>query len=230
MQVVAYIRVSTDDQNLGLDAQRAAIQRWADANDCEVTSWYEDKQSGKPDLTARKVLMQALGSLQDGGTLVVAKRDRIARNIITAALVERIVGRSGCTLVSADGSGMGDGPEAALFRMMLSAFAEYERLIIAARTKAALAQRKAQGYITGTAPYGFMADDTGKLIENAEEQATIKRAKALRRSKLSFRAIGAALAAEGHLSRASKPLSCIQVERILKGGEPTKRKRRATER
>ena len=116
---VAYLRCSTDRQDLSPDAQRAAIDRWAAGVGVTVVAWHEDLGvSGGTALEDRPGLLAALDSLAThaAGVLVVAKRDRLARDVLTAALVERLCERKGARIQTADGTGNGDGPEAALMR------------------------------------------------------------------------------------------------------------------
>jgi len=91
-------------------------------------------------------LLEALAALKEhgAGVLLVAKRDRLARDSMTAAMVERLCERSGAIVRTADGAGDGDGPEAVLMRRMVDAFAEHERLLIKARTKAAMAVKRSR--------------------------------------------------------------------------------------
>jgi DNA invertase Pin-like site-specific DNA recombinase len=67
-------------------------------------AWTEDAGiSGAAQLEKRLGLMAALASVREHGAryLVVAKRDRIARDVILAAMAERLVQREGAELVSA---------------------------------------------------------------------------------------------------------------------------------
>jgi len=71
-----------------------------------------------------------------------------------------IVGRPSTVMVlrrsRLRGVGNGNGPEAQLMRTMIDAFAAYERALIRARTKAALAAKAARGERTSLhAPYGW---------------------------------------------------------------------------
>jgi hypothetical protein len=69
------------------------------------------------------------GLVVDGaGVLLVAKRDRLARDLIIGAVVERMAERAGARVLSADEVGNGSGPEDQLMRHLLSAFSEYEKL------------------------------------------------------------------------------------------------------
>jgi DNA invertase Pin-like site-specific DNA recombinase len=88
--------------------------------------------------------------LKPGDSLLVAKRDRLGRDPIVVAMIESAVVRKGARIVSAAGEGTeGDEPSHVLMRHLIDAFAEYERLIIVARTKAALQAKKARGERVG---------------------------------------------------------------------------------
>lgn len=87
---VALIRVSTDRerQELGADAQRAAIERWAAQNGVKIVSWHLDEASGGAPIDKRQGLLEALESViaHRAGLLVVQKLDRFSRDPVTAAL------------------------------------------------------------------------------------------------------------------------------------------------
>lgn len=197
MIAVAYIRVSTDEQHLGPEAQRASIEKWASANGHTIASWREDIGiSGGAPLDKRLGLMAAIDSLEAGMVLVVAKRDRLARDVMLAAMIARLVEKADATIHSADGAGNGEGPEAEMMRGILDVFAQYERALIRARTRTALAAKKARGERTGTIPTGKALVD-GKIVDGPEA-ATVARARALRAEGLSFKAISDRLVVEGH--------------------------------
>jgi len=65
---------------------------------------------------------------QGAGVLLVAKRDRLARDVIVSAVVERLVERQGARVMAADGTGNGDSPEAELMRRIADAFSVYAEL------------------------------------------------------------------------------------------------------
>lgn len=214
---VAYLRASTDDQHLSPDAQRAAIESWARAAGVSVLSWHCDAGvSGAADLDNRPALAAALGALRaDGaGLLVVAKRDRLARDCYVAAAIDRAVGSVGARVVSADGTCNGDTPADQFMRSVLDAAAAYERALIRSRTKAALTAKRAKGERAGTVPYGFTADDAGRLAMCSTEQAVIAQVRALRDAGLSFRAVVAELARAGVVGRTGRPLDVRQVHNL----------------
>jgi DNA invertase Pin-like site-specific DNA recombinase len=134
---------------------------------------------------------------------------------MNAAMLERMAADAGARIVSAAGEGTDSAdPSAVLLRTMVDAFAQYERAMIAARTRAALAAKRAKGERTGTIPYGFTADAAGRLEQHAAEQATIARVRELRAAGATFPAIVAQLRAEGVASRAGKPLALSAVHAL----------------
>lgn len=216
---VAYIRVSTEDQRLGPEAQVAAVTAWAHANGVTIVATYTDQGvSGGSDIQERPGLIGALGELRaaKAGVLLIAKRDRIARDVAVAATIERAVEVSGAKVISADGAGNGDGPADAFMRTILDAAAAYERALIRARTKAALAAKRTRGERAGNIPFGFHADDKGRLFPERQEQAVIAELCALRAAGLTLRAIAEKCAERKLLSRRGKPLQLTQVARLLK--------------
>jgi DNA invertase Pin-like site-specific DNA recombinase len=201
---VAYLRCSTDRQDLSPGVQREAIERWAATGGVTVVAWHEDLGiSGGTPLEERPGLLAAIeeGRVRGAGILVVARRDRLARDVLTAALVERLCDREGARVLTADGTGNGDGPEAALMRTLLDAFAAYERALIRARTKGALAVLKAKGRRTGGVPMGHVVDGEGRLGVHESEAAAVARARELRTQGKSLREIAAVLEVEGHRPR-----------------------------
>lgn len=215
---VAYIRVSTEDQSLGPDAQRAAIERWAVAHGVTVVAVHEDVGvSGGLELDRRPALLEALRSVEQhrAGVLVVAKRDRLARDVVVAAAIERLAEGKGARVVSADGTGNADGPEGMLMRGLVDLFAQYERALIRSRTKAALAVKKARGERVGDVPIGFrVAADGRQLSAHDGEQAAVDRVRTLRAEGLTIRAIADTLNAEGIAAR-GKRWHATTVARLL---------------
>jgi DNA invertase Pin-like site-specific DNA recombinase len=215
---VAYIRVSTDEQRLGPEAQRAAVEAWAAREGVCVAAWHVDQGvSGGSDLGDRPALVAALGELRalGAGVLVVAKRDRLARDVYVAATIERAVASGGARVVSADGTANGDTPADSFMRTILDAAAAYERALIRARTKAALAAKRARGERSGEVPFGFRCANGGRLEVDEAEQAVLGAVAELRAAGLSHRAIVAELAARGLVSRAGRPFAKTQIARML---------------
>jgi DNA invertase Pin-like site-specific DNA recombinase len=151
------------------------------------------------------------------GVLVVAKRDRLARDVAVAAMIEKATLAAGAKVVSADGAGNGDSPADAFMRTLLDGAAAYERALIRARTKAALGAKRARGERAGGVPYGFTADDAGRLTSCPVEQEVISIVGTLRAAGMPLRGVVAELARRGLISRTGRPLQLTQVARIGKG-------------
>lgn len=209
---VAYLRCSkSTEQHLSPAAQRVQIEAYAAREGLAIVAWFcDDGVSGGADITQRPALLAALSALRahDAGTLLVLRRDRIARDPYIALTIERAAAAAGARIVCADGAGNGDDPSAVLLRGMLDLFAAHERSMCKARTRAALATKKARGERIGTVPYGYNAGPDGKLVPNAAEQGVIACIRELRAAGLSLRAIETELAKRGILSRSGQhPLS-----------------------
>jgi len=135
---VGYVRVSTKRQGkdgLGADAQRDIINRYVDKQSGDLLAVFAEEESGKK--TKRPELESAIRlAKQEKATLVIAKLDRLARNVyFTAKLMD-----SGVDFVCCD---MPQANKMTIY--ILAAVAEDERERISARTKAALAQKKKRG-------------------------------------------------------------------------------------
>lgn len=216
---VAYVRVSTDDQALGPEAQRAAIEAWAAREGVQVGAWFADVGvSGATPLAERPGLLAAVTALRElgAGVLIVAKRDRVARDVLVATMTERAALAAGARLVSADGTGNGETPADAFMRTILSGAAEYERELIRARTRDALGVKRSRGERVGAVPYGYRVAADGVRLELAPaEQATIARARELRADGWSLREVAASLTAEGRKSRTGRAFEAKAVWRML---------------
>ncbi len=219
---VAYVRVSTEDQNLGPQAQRGAIEAWAARHAVRIASFHEDAGvSGAAALDRRPGLVGAIEAIPaaDAGILVAAKRDRIARDVVVAAMIERAVVAAGAVIRTTDGSSDATGPEGTMMRGIVDVFAAYEREVIRARTRAALGVKKSRCERVGEIPYGFrMASDGVHLEESPAEQAVIALVRGLHAEGRSQRGIAAELAARGLLSRVGRPFGKTQIARILAAG------------
>lgn len=218
---VACLRASKNEQRLSRDAQRTAIEAWASRERICVAAWCLDLgvRCVSP-IAERPALRLALVALREhnAGVLVVAKRDRIARDVVLAASIERAVTIAGARLVSASGEGNGDSPADAFIRNVIDGAAQYEHGLIRARTCAALAAKRAHGERVGAVPFGFAVDAGGvRLVINEQEQATIERVRELRACGHSLRAVAGRLAVEGHVSRTGRQFLAEQVSRMPDG-------------
>lgn len=222
---IAYLRVSTEDQDLGLDAQRAGIDAWAAREGVQVVAWHEERVSGGAELDERPALMRALSDVaaRRAAILVVHRLDRLARHVLTVEIVAQELARRKAALACVVGGGSGDGeadPTGELIRTVLAGVGRFERRMIGARTRAALAVKRERGDALGRPGrerYGFRREGKA-LVEEPIEQATIARARELYAVEgVSVRAVIAALAAEGRVNRAGEPFGVRAMWEMLKG-------------
>ena len=90
--------------------------------------------------------------------------------------IRRAVDKAGARIIAIEGDVVGDGPEQVMIRQVLAAFAEYERKIIAIRTKYAMRHHQKNGRrMSRYAPYGQKIDkaDTRRLLRCEREQQAI---------------------------------------------------------
>lgn len=208
---VAYIRVSTEKQELGPDAQRKAITEWGLRTKTTIAEVFTDEDvSGKTKVGDRPGLSAAIASLQKhrAGVLIVAKRDRLARDVEVSRVATRMAREAGASIRSADGLSDFTGSAAVLTEGMQDVFAEHERAVIQERTIAALAVKRARGEMTGQPPYGWRlrsGDPAEKLLEpDPFEQWVIRRVHARHAKGETVRGIASALYGMGVRSRHGK--------------------------
>ena len=136
---VAYYRTSTRRQNLGLDAQRAAVQAAALAAGATIVAEYQEQESGRYD--NRAALSQAVAdTLHRRAVLVVAKHDRLTRDLAFATdlIFNKRVPTKILNLPD-------DATRDPLLFGVYFGLAQREAELISDRTRAALAAKKAQG-------------------------------------------------------------------------------------
>lgn len=140
MDVIIYYRVSTTKQKhsgLGLEAQKAICNNFARIHNCNIVEEIEEVKSGKGNAVRPILQKTLLKAEQHGYTVLVAKLDRLSRNV---AFISTLMTRK-IKFVTAD-----LGPNVDNFMLHIhAAVAEKERQLISDRTKAALAVRKEQG-------------------------------------------------------------------------------------
>jgi DNA invertase Pin-like site-specific DNA recombinase len=143
---VAYYRVSTGRQGrsgLGLDAQRAAVERYLNGGDWSIVAQFTEVESGK--LSDRPQLDKALAAARlHRCPLVVSKVDRLTRSV---AFLSRLL-EAGVDVRFADLPQI-EGATGRFLLQQMVAVAELEAGMISARTKAALAAAKRRGVKLG---------------------------------------------------------------------------------
>ncbi|MGA7247867.1 MAG: recombinase family protein, partial [Candidatus Cybelea sp.] len=137
-KAVSYLRVSTQRQGasgLGVEAQRSAVEAFCRSHGYRIVEEFVEIESGRK--SDRPVLRDALARAKSShSTLVIAKLDRLARNVaFIANLMESGVEFRACDMPEANG----------LLLHVMAAVAEQEARAISERTRNALAAAKARG-------------------------------------------------------------------------------------
>lgn len=215
MKYIAYYRVSTKKQGLGLDAQQAAVNQFIQGEQgAELLAEFSEKESGKNDHRTELGKALALCKREDA-VLLLAKLDRLSRKVsFIFALREASVRFRAL-----------DMPEVqdVLTLSIYAGLAEQERLLISTRTKAALQALKEQGVKLGknnlTADGRQQGADTmkRKAQENVNNIRAAAQAKKLKEQGLSLNGIARFLNENGLPTARGGKHTATSVMRLLRG-------------
>ena len=198
-KAIGYIRVSTEqqaDEGVSLDAQRAKIEGWCKANDCELVAVHVDAGISGKNMDKRPGLLKALGSMKRDMVLVVYSLSRLARSTKdTLAIAERLE-KSGADMVSLSEKIDTTGAAGKMMFRMLAVLAEFERDVISERTTAALAHKKANGEKYAPVPFGFREVEK-RLVAVESEALVVARILAQRKAGSTLQAIADGLNGQG---------------------------------
>jgi DNA invertase Pin-like site-specific DNA recombinase len=168
---VSYYRVSTQKQGrsgLGLEGQKSAVESFLSQHNGAELASFTEVESGKND--ERPQLQAALlRCRQTRSTLLVAKLDRLSRNVaFLMNLRDSDVKFQALDIAEANTINLG----------ILATLAQHERELISQRTKAALAARRARGLSLGTprnmSSYAARASALGQAVNSARARARAK--------------------------------------------------------
>lgn len=214
---VGYLRVSTDmqeDSGLGLDAQRDQIQTYATQKGIEVVRWYRDTTSGTTHVDQRQGLSQLVKDLESNQIVLVSKRDRLSRDLMLSLWIEKEISKVHCSLESCDGAGNGDSPTDKLLKNLILAFGEFERSMIAERTRAAM-KSLAKTRKIGRPPFGFKYDSSGQLKKDPSTHPTLQLIRELHNEGINPSRIAKMLNEKGFKSQTGKSFSRNVVFQIV---------------
>lgn len=215
---VAYYRVSTAKQGqsgLGLEAQRAAVAEFAQTHGYNVAEEFTEVETGTSK-RKRIAIFEAIEAAQaHGGTLLIAKLDRLARNVhFISGLIEAKVDFKAV-----------DMPQVDTFTLhVLAAVAEQEAKAISARTKAALKAAQARGTVLGAQEGQDRFSDAGRqasaktrreAAQHAYSRMVVNYVQKLHHEGYSLRAIAKNLNTLGERTRNGSDFKAPQVKRIL---------------
>lgn len=205
-QAVIYTRVSTQrqaDEGISLDAQTARCRDYCKGMGYEIAGEFQDAGISGGRADNRPGLQSALDHVTgSGGVLVTYSLSRLARSTRDALDIADRLDRAGADLCSLSESIDTTSAAGKMVFRMLAVLSEFERDLVSERTRAALSHKRASGYKTGgPVPFGYTADDTGKLSPDPGEQRTVTLIHELREQGYSLRAIAAELKHRGIITR-----------------------------
>lgn len=153
MRTISYTRVSTEEQSrsgLGLEAQSAQIIEELGRRGWKLAASITDDGISGSSLE-RSGIAKALEMLKAGEAeaLMVSKLDRLSRSLLDFAALMEQSRREGWALIALDLGVDTSTPSGEMMAAVMAAFAQYERRLIAQRTKDALAVKRAQGIRLG---------------------------------------------------------------------------------
>jgi len=206
MRAVGYARVSTDGQAAhgeSLELQAAKIRAMAEVQGAELVDLVVDAAVSGKDLNrpgASRVL--ELVDAREVDAVIVYKLDRLTRSVRDLGdLLERFE-RRGVSLVSVQESLDTATPAGRLVLNVMASVAQWEREVIAERTRDALASKRAKGQRTGNVPFGYRVAANGvDLVEDEDEQRVLTLLAELKAAGYTLRAIAAELNRQGYHTR-----------------------------
>lgn len=219
---VGYTRVSTTCQaedGYSLEAQRRKIEAYCSLHDLELIEIVEDAGLSGKSIAGRPGIQRVLELVKAGKVehLVIHKLDRLARNVKEAVEIADLLQKKGAALHSINERLDTGSASGRLFYNILSAMSQWEREVIAERTKTALSVKRDKGQrISRHAPYGFHFNGDGALCEDTQEQAVIAKIRDLKAQGHTIRGIVEHLEANGYRNRAGKPFGVKEVWQIAK--------------
>ena len=219
---IAYLRVSTAAQGgedrFGLKEQKEMILKYAAEHEIRIVGWYEDKGvSGTAE--HRKAMDEILygePSNPPVELVLVAKSDRVARDMKLYYYYMMLMEKKGMSLVSVsepivdDGSGMGG-----IYKALMLFVAEQERRNITMRTSGGRRQKaKRGGYAGGRPPYGYRADN-GYLVIVPHEAKVIRKIFELYDGGMRINRIATLLTEAGVPARKSNIWTATSVTKVI---------------
>jgi DNA invertase Pin-like site-specific DNA recombinase len=146
-KTIAYLRVSTTDQDLEKD--KASILYLANDKDLGKVIFMEEKVSGRISWKKRKIA-EVIEELTKGDNLLVSELSRIGRSMLEIMQVLQIALEKGVNVYAVKGNWQLDNSiQSKIVAMVFSMAAEIERDLISKRTKEALSAKKAAGIKLG---------------------------------------------------------------------------------
>lgn len=234
-EVILYARRSKDSQGASLKDQSKDLLAEAGKQEWSIIKAgrkmvHSDTVCGENDDCPG--LMMALEQFPKGGMLVVTKQDRLSRDKLKFAWIEKeiIVKKKGRILSLAGEGTDDDSAQGRFLRDLFQVFGRLELEQIRERTTRALSKKRARGELTSHIPYGYKIhpeDEELRLIprtvrprpvrmaEIPEQQSLIKLIMGARESGATLRSIAEALNKKRFFKPDDVPWNFQAVSRVV---------------
>jgi DNA invertase Pin-like site-specific DNA recombinase len=147
MKTIAYLRVSTQDQDL--EKNRSELLMLAHRNSLGKVEFVEEVVSGKVSWHKRKIA-QVLGSMDKGNNLIISELSRLGRSMLEVMEILSIAVQRGINIYAIKGNWqLNNSIQSKIVAMAYALASEIERDLISQRTKEALKYRKECGIKLG---------------------------------------------------------------------------------
>ena len=195
-RVVTYLRVSTANQvdNTSIETQREKIKLYCKLNDIQIVEEFKDEAISAKHEHTREDYQKLIKFIADKenkiDAIIVYKSDRIHRSLRNLMNMISYIQGLGIDFISITEQFDTSTAQGMLFLQMLGSFSEFERKLIAERTKSGrIANHKKELSSGGRPPFGYKMKDK-KLIVNEEEAEIVKEIFKLRNKGKTLEFIG----------------------------------------
>lgn len=220
-KVVAYLRASTEaqckDDKFGLDVQKKLIADYCSENDMEVVEWFTEKgvSGAKDDRPEFSKILNGGISNPPIEAVVVAKNDRIARDVNLYFAYKYQLDRQGIKLISVTEDFGQLGIFAPVLEAFIASMAQVERDIINTRTSGGRAIKASKGgYSGGRPPFGYRAQN-GRLVIIPEEAEIVREVITMKDDGETFQKICDKLNRDGKTNRSGTKFSISTLQVII---------------
>ncbi len=217
-KAIAYIRVSTQAQagedRFGLEAQKQAIEAYAEQHGIEILEYAEDHISGVKDNRPEfdRILYNTTELPE---YLIVAKSDRVARDINLYFWYKMELKKRGVTLLCIDNDFAELGAIGDLLETFTMFAAQMERDNINKRCQGGRnVKAKLGGYSGGKPPLGYYASQGGLKV-HPDESEIVKRIFSLVDSGKSMHSVAQQLTGEGVKTRSGGKFYTSTIKAIV---------------
>lgn len=179
-RVVSYLRISTVNQidNTSIDVQREKIDLYCKLNNITLVREFKDEGLSAKGIEARDQYKEMMNFIKDADNgidgILVYKADRIHRSLKNLMIMIDELEEIKVSFMSITEQFDTSSPQGLLFLQMIGSFSEFERKLIAERTKSGrIANANNKIYAGGRVPFGYRLKD-GCLVINDEEAKIIE--------------------------------------------------------